>query len=162
MLQPHFPYPLQVMESELHFHNLMAGDTVTLDNVKISTALINQIQKSIGYRVYWQEYSIAYVTDIHKFADETEEERIKQFIQGVDLLITNPSYPPPTFHKSNSGDFNYQTAVKLAQQAGAKQLVISQHHPDDRDDFLDRVQGEIKSSFPQVILASEELVLNVA
>ncbi len=161
MLRPHFPYPLQAMESELHFQNLMAGDTVKLDDVTIATALINQTQKSIGYRVDWQEYSIAYVTDIHKFADESEEERIKQFIQGVNLLITNPSYPPPTFHKSDSGDFNYQTAVKLAQQAGAKQLVISHHHPDDHDDFLDQVQEEIKSNFPQVILASEGLVLTV-
>lgn len=161
MLQPHFPYPLQVMESELHFHNLMAGDTVHLDDVVITTALINQNQKSIGYRIDWQGYSIAYVTDIHKFADESEEERIKQLIQGVNLLITNPSYPPPKFYKSDSGDFNYQTAVKLAQETGAKQLVISHHHPDDRDDFLDQVQGEIKSNFPQVLLASEGLVLKV-
>ncbi|MDJ0796146.1 MAG: MBL fold metallo-hydrolase [Calothrix sp. MO_167.B12] len=161
MLQPHFPYPLQVMESQLHFHNLMPDNTLNLDDVTITTALINQTQKSIGYRVDWQEYSIAYVTDIHKFADESEKERIAQFTKGVNVLIANPSYPPPTFHKSDAGDLNYQTAVSLAQQSGAKQLVISHHHPDDRDDFLDSVLEEIKANFPQVVLASEGMILPV-
>jgi phosphoribosyl 1,2-cyclic phosphodiesterase len=161
MLQPHFPYPLQVMESQLNFHNFITGYTVELDDVSITTALINQTQKSVGYRVDWQEDSFAYATDIHGFVDDSEQERIAQFLQGVDLLITNPSYPPPKFDKSDAGDFNYQTAVSLAQQAGVKQLVISHHHPDDRDDFLDRVQGEIKANFPQVVLAAEGMDLSV-
>ena len=161
MLQPHFPYPLQVMEAEFNFHNFTPGYTVHLGDITVSTALINQTQKSVGYRVDWQEYSIAYATDIHELWDRGEEERINQFIQGEDLLITNPSYPPPTFYKSDVGDLHYHTALHLAKQAGVKQLVISHHHPNDHDDFLDRVQEEIKASFPQVVLAAEGMSLAV-
>ena len=161
MLQPHFPYPLQVMEAKLNFHNFTPGYTVDLGDITVSTALINQTQKSVGYRVDWQEYSIAYTTDIHELWDKGEEERIIQFIQGVDLLITNPSYPPPKFYKSDAGDLHYQTALHLVKQAGVKQLVISHHHPSDRDDFLDRVQKDIKSSFPQVVFAAEGMSLPV-
>ncbi len=85
MLQPHFPYPLQVMQSELHFHNLTSGSKVTLDDVTINTALINQHQRSLGYRVTWQNFSVAYITDLPKSPDKLEQERILQLIAGVDF-----------------------------------------------------------------------------
>jgi phosphoribosyl 1,2-cyclic phosphodiesterase len=64
MLQPHFPYPLQVMQSALEFYNLTPGKLVELNkDIKITTALINKTQRSIGYRVNWGDYNIAYATD---------------------------------------------------------------------------------------------------
>ncbi|WP_026735797.1 MBL fold metallo-hydrolase [Fischerella sp. PCC 9605] len=160
MLLPHFPYPLQVMQSELQFHNLIAGKAVKLDDVTITTALINQTQKSIGYQVSWQNYSVAYVTDLHQDVDETERRRIIQLTEGVDLLIANLT-TPPTFHKADYSDSHWQTAVDLAVTSGVKQLVLSHYHPDDYDDFLDRVQMEITSAFPKALIAREGLVLVV-
>lgn len=161
MLQPHFPYPLQVMQSELQFYNLTPNKEVKLDDVTITVALINQTQRSVGYRVSWQEFSVAYVTDLHQNADEVEREQILQFIKGVDLLIANATYTPPTAHNHDSADLHWQTAVNVAQNADVQRLVISHHHPDDNDDFLDKVQIEVKSVFPKALLARESLVLPV-
>ncbi len=161
MLQPHFPYPLQVMQSELQFYNLTPDSDVKLDDVIITTALINQTQRSVGYRVSWQEYSVAYVTDLHQNAEQVERERILQFVEGVDLLIANATYTPPTSHDHDSADLLWQVAVNVAVNAGVKRLVISHHHPDDHDDFLDKVQADVKSAFPEALLAREGLVLVV-
>ncbi|WP_138503185.1 MBL fold metallo-hydrolase [Nostoc sp. PA-18-2419] len=161
MLQPHFPYPLQVMQSELQFYNLTPDSDLKLDNVIITTALINQTQRSAGYRVTWQEYSVAYVTDLHQNAEQAERERILQFVQGVDLLIANATYTPPTSHNHDCADSLWQVAVNVALSAGVRQLVISHHHPDDHDDFLDQVQTDVKSAFPEALLAYEGLVLVV-
>lgn len=161
MLQPHFPYPLQVMQSELQFYNLIPGNEVKLDDVTITAALINQTQRSVGYRVTWQKYSVAYATDLHSSADEAEQERILQMIQGVDLLIANATYTPPTSHNHDSAELQWQTAVNLARSAGVQQLVISHYHPDDEDDFLDNIQVDLQSAFPNAILACEGLVLPV-
>jgi len=161
MLQPHFPYPLQVMESELQFYNLTPDREVKLDDVTITAALINQTQRSVGYRVTWQQYSVAYVTDLHQNADEVEQERILQFIKGVDLLITNATYAPPTSHNHDSADLHWQTAVNVAHSADVQRLVISHHHPDDDDNFLDQVQVELKSVFSEALLAREGLILPV-
>ncbi|MBD2412547.1 MBL fold metallo-hydrolase [Nostoc calcicola FACHB-389] len=161
MLQPHFPYPLQVMQSELQFYNLTPDSDVKLDDVIITTALINQTQRSVGYRVSWQEYSVAYVTDLHQNADQVERERILQFVQGVDLLIANATYTPPTSHNHDSADLLWQVAVNVAVNAGVRQLAISHHHPDDHDDFLDKVQADVKSAYPEGLLAHEGLVLVV-
>ncbi|MFN6518785.1 MAG: MBL fold metallo-hydrolase [Nostoc sp. CreGUA01] len=161
MLQPHFPYPLQVMQSELQFYNLTPDSDVKLDDVIITTALINQTQRSVGYRVSWQEYSVAYVTDLHQNAEQVERERILQFVEGVDLLIANATYTPPTSHDHDSADLLWQVAVNVAVNAGVKRLVISHHHPDDHDDFLDKVQADVKSAFAEASLAHEGLVLVV-
>ncbi|WP_193194905.1 MBL fold metallo-hydrolase [Nostoc sp. MG11] len=162
MLQPHFPYPLQVMQSELQFYNLTPNKEVKLDDVTITVALINQTQRSVGYRVTWQQYSVAYVTDLHQNTDEVERDQILQFIKGVDLLIANATYTPPTAHNHDSADLHWQTAVSVAQSADVQRLVITHHHPDDDDDFLDKVQVEVKSVFPKALLAREDLVLPVS
>ncbi|AFZ25763.1 metal-dependent hydrolase, beta-lactamase superfamily I [Cylindrospermum stagnale PCC 7417] len=161
MLQPHFPYPLQVMQSELKFYNLTAGNAVGLDDVTITTALVNQNQRSVGYRVSWQDYSVAYITDLYNRVEQGERSQILQMIQDADLFIANATYTPPTAHNHESADLLWQTAVDLAQSAGVKRLVISHHHPDDHDDFLDHVQAEVKSVFPKALLAHEGLILPV-
>jgi phosphoribosyl 1,2-cyclic phosphodiesterase len=161
MLQPHFPYPLQVMQSELQFYNLTPDKEVKLDDVIITTSLINNTQRSIGYRVTWQQYSVAYITDLYPSPDEVERERILELIKGVDLLIANATYIPPTSHNHDSPDLLWQTAVNAAENAEVQRLVISHHHPDDHDDFLDQVQSEVQCVFPKTLLASEGLVLPV-
>lgn len=162
MLQPHFPYPLQVMQSELQFKNLTSNSEVKLDDVTIKTALINQNQRSIGYRVSWQEYSVAYITDLSDRVDQMERDDILEFIQDVDLLIANATYTPPTSHDHDSADSLWQVAVEIAQKANVKRLVISHHHPDDHDDFLDKVQNEVKSVFPNALVACEGLVVSIS
>ncbi|AUT02486.1 MBL fold metallo-hydrolase [Nostoc sp. CENA543] len=161
MLQPHFPYPLQVMQSELQFQNITPNSEVKLDDVTVKTAIINQTQRSIGYRVNWQNYSVAYITDLSNRADQIERDDILQFVQGVDLLVANATYTPPTSHDHECADSLWQVAVEIAHKADVKQLVISHHHPDDHDDFLDMVQTEVKSAFPQASLAAEGLVLSI-
>ncbi|BAU06655.1 MBL fold metallo-hydrolase [Fischerella major NIES-592] len=160
MLLPHFPYPLQVMQSELQFHNLNPGKVVKLDDVTITTALINKTQKSMGYKISWQNYSVAYVTDLQKEIDAAEQESITHLVKDVDLLITNIS-APFTFHKTDSHYSHWQTAVDLAITANIKQIVFSHHHPDDSDDWLDQVQIEIASIFPEALIAREGLILVV-
>lgn len=162
MLQPHFPYPLQVMQSELQFQNITPNSEVKLDDIVIKTTLINQNQRSIGYRVSWQDYSVAYITDLSDRAEQVERDNILQIIQGVNLLIANATYTPPTSHDHDCADSLWQVAVEIAQIANVQQLVISHHHPDDNDDFLDKVQSEVKSAFPKALLACEGLILSVA
>ncbi|TFI54323.1 MBL fold metallo-hydrolase [Mastigocladus laminosus UU774] len=160
MLLPHFPYPLQVMQSELQFHNFHPGKIVKLDDVTITTALVNKIQKSIGYKISWQNYNVAYVTDLPKEVDPTEQENIIQLVQDVDLLITNIS-TPLSFHKTDSGNSHWQTVVDLANVYNIRQIVFSHHHADDSDDWLDQVQIEIASAFPKALIAREGLILDV-
>jgi phosphoribosyl 1,2-cyclic phosphodiesterase len=161
MLQPHFPYPLQIMKSALKFYNLMPDQLIELNEINIQTTLINQTQRSIGYRVNWGEFKVAYAADLHKIINPEEQTRILNLIQDADLWITNATYTPPTDNKHETAESFWEVAVNMAQKAGVKRLVISCHHPDDDDDFLDNMQTEIQSVFPKALLAREGLVLSI-
>ena len=162
MLLPHFPYPLQAMDSKLQFYNLTPGKAIAIDDVTVKIILINDVTKSIGYRVTWKEYCVAYITDLKSEIDELEEERVMELTQGVDLLIANPSYITSNIRDSQTPiDFYWQTAVDLARKSDVKQLVFSNHHPNDNDDFLDRVQAALKTEFEQASLAREGMVISI-
>ncbi|WP_414618829.1 MBL fold metallo-hydrolase [Calothrix sp. CCY 0018] len=162
MLLPHFPYPLQVMDSKLQFYNLTPGEAIAIDEIAVQIGLINNLQKSIGYRVTWKEYSVAYITDLQSEIEELEQESLMKLIQGVDLLIANPDYITSNFRDSETPiDCYSQIAIDLARKADVKQLVFSNHHPNDNDDFLDRVQAAFKNEFEQAFLAREGMVISL-
>ena len=161
MLQPLFPYPLQVMQSELQFYNLTSGKTIALNDITVTAALINKTQKSLGYRISWQDYNIAYVTDLYTNADESECEHITQLTQNADLLIANATYNPQTIRTHQESDMYWQTATNLALNTGVKTLIISQHHPDDNDEYLDKIQKAVNSVFPKALVAYEGLAITV-
>jgi phosphoribosyl 1,2-cyclic phosphodiesterase len=161
MLQPHFPYPLQMMQSEFKFDNLNSGTVVTLDDIRITTAMINKSHRSMGYRISWQEYNVAYVTDLQPNFDEVEYSRIMQLSESADLLIINATYSYPAIQNHQPPSSYYENIVELAQIAGVKRVVISHHHPDCEDDFLDKIEAEVRSVFPKTLLAREGLTLSV-
>lgn len=161
MLLPHFPYPLQVMESKLQFYNLTPGSAITIDDVTVQMVTIDTVTKSIGYRVTWQEYSVAYIIDLKSEINESEQERLMELIQGVDLLIANLNYITSDNDSQTPIDSYWQVAVDLARKTDVKQLVFSNHHPDRNDDFLDRVQAAVKTEFEQASLAREGMVISI-
>ncbi len=162
MLLPHFPYPLQVMESKLQFYNLTPGNAITIDDVTVEMVSINNITKSIGYRVMWEEYSVAYITDLKSEIDELEQQSLIKLIEGVDLLIANPNYITSDLHNSQLPiDSYWQIVVDLARKSDVKQLVFSNHHPNHNDDFLDRVEAAVKTEFKQASLAREGMVISI-
>ncbi|MDY6902896.1 MAG: MBL fold metallo-hydrolase [Cyanobacteriota bacterium] len=162
MLLPHFPYPLQVMESELQFYNLTPDKMITIDDVTVQMLLINNNIKSVGYRVQLEEYSVAYITDLQSEIENSEQESLMKLIQGVDLLITNPSYISSNFCETQTPIHCYwQVAVDLARKAGVKQLVFSNHHPNDNDDFLDKIETNLRKEFEQGFLAHEGMVISI-
>ncbi len=160
MLLPHFPYPLQAMQSQLQFNNLTPDKLVAIDDVTVQMALINNIQKSIGYRITWKEYSVAYITDLQSEIDDLED--LIELTQGVDLLIANPSYITSDLRDSQTPiDSYWKIAVNLARKTGVKKLVFSNHHPNDSDDFLDKLKVALKSDFDKAFLAHEGMVISV-
>lgn len=162
MLLPHFPYPLQVMESQLNFYTLTPNQVIEIDDVTVEIVLINNFHKSIGYRVRWKKYSIAYITDLQSEINDLEQEGLMKLVEGVDLLIVNPNYTKSKLSYSQTLiDCYWEVAVNLSRQAAVKKLVFSNHHPNDNDDFLDEVQTALQAEFKESCLAHEGMVIQI-
>ncbi|MBM0740152.1 MBL fold metallo-hydrolase [Phormidium sp. CLA17] len=165
MLHPNFPVPMQVMQSDLKFYDLFAGDTMQLGDITIETGPLNHPNSAMGYRLTWQGRTVVYATDTEHFADRLDE-NLLHLARNADILIYDACYTDEEYHdlktsKIGWGHSTWQEGVKMAKAAGVKKLVVFHHDPSHSDDFLDKVASQVESVFPNSVLAQEGMILSV-
>ncbi|MBE9251386.1 MBL fold metallo-hydrolase [Dolichospermum sp. LEGE 00240] len=165
MLHPNFPVPLQIMQSNLTFHNIQIGQPINIDDIIIETAHLNHPGEAVGYRVSWQGGAAVYITDTEHYPDHLDE-NVLWLARNADVLIydstySDEEYSHPKLPKIGWGHSTWQEAIKVAKAANVKTLVIYHHDPAHNDDYLDRVGEAACASFPGAIMAKEGLVIPV-
>ncbi|CCI15430.1 Similar to tr/Q4BZ42/Q4BZ42_CROWT Beta-lactamase-like [Microcystis aeruginosa PCC 9806] len=165
MSHPNFPVPLQIMRADLEFYNLEMGETLNYGDVSVETRPLNHPGEAVGYRVNWQGLSAAYITDTEHFPDRLDDNILALAWQAdvmiIDATYTDEEYNDPKYSKVGWGHSTWQQAVKIAQAAQVKQLVLFHHDPAHNDDFLDRIGEEARKIFPETILAREGLSIEL-
>ena len=165
MLHPNFPVPLQIMAAQLEFHDINIGDVLEFGEVKVNTALLNHPGEAVGYRVSWNGYAAAYVTDTEHLPDKLDD-NVLFLAHNADVLIYDATYTDEEYHSPKSskvgwGHSTWQEAVKVAKAANAKRLVIFHHDPLHNDDFLDNVGEQVAQHFPNSLMAREGLSIQL-
>jgi phosphoribosyl 1,2-cyclic phosphodiesterase len=165
MLHPNFPVPLQIMGADLKFFDIEVGRPVQIGDVKVENALLNHPGEAIGYRVNWQGYAVAYVSDTEHFPDRLDE-NVLFLARNADLLIYDATYTDEEYSSEKSpkvgwGHSTWQEAVKVAKAANVKKLVIFHHDPLHNDEFLDRVGEQVAQRFPNSLMAREGLSIQL-
>ena len=165
MLHPNFPVPLQVMQSDLEFYDLEIGGSLQIGEINIQNALLNHPGESIGYRISWRGYTVAYITDTEPFAYGLGENVFQLVADAhvaiIDCTYTDEEYHDPQHSKVGWGHSTWQEAVKVAKAARVKCLVVFHHDPLHDDEFLDRVGAEAAAALPGTIMAQEGKSINV-
>lgn len=165
MLHPNFPVPLQIMQANLDFYNVIPGQTIRIGDIIIETAPLNHPGEAVGYRVSWRGGTAVYVTDTEHYPDRLDE-NVLRLARDANILIydstyTDEEYYSPTRPKIGWGHSTWQEAVKVAKAANVKTLVIFHHDPAHDDDFLDRVGEQARQRFANAIMAREGMELQV-
>lgn len=165
MLHPNFPVPLQIMQSNLTFHNVQIGNSIHIDDVIIETAHLNHPGEAVGYRVNWRGGAAAYITDTEHYSDHLDE-NVLWLARNADILIYDSTYSDEEYSNPKSpkigwGHSTWQEGIKVAKAANVKTLVIYHHDPAHNDDYLDRVGKQALASFSGAIMAKEGLILSV-
>lgn len=165
MLHPNFPVPMQVMQSDLKFYDLMPGDTMHIEDICIETGPLNHPNTAMGYRVTWQGRTVVYATDTEHYPDRLDE-NLLHLARQADILIYDACYTDEEYHDPGSpkvgwGHSTWQEGIKLAAAAAVKKAVIFHHDPNHSDDFLDGVEVQVQATFPNSVLAREGMILAV-
>ncbi|MEB3279298.1 MAG: MBL fold metallo-hydrolase [Lyngbya sp.] len=165
ILHPNSPVPLKGLQADLRFYELKAGDSMMLDDIKIETGQLNHPNTAMGYRITWKGKSVVYCSDTEHLPDGLDE-NVLNLSQNADVLIYDAMYTDEEYHSPKSpkvgwGHSTWQEAVKMAQAAGVKRVVIFHHDPTHSDDFLDQIEQEVQAVFPKAIMAREGLVLPI-
>ncbi|WP_295620053.1 MBL fold metallo-hydrolase [Chamaesiphon sp. GL140_3_metabinner_50] len=165
MNQPNFPVPLQVMGANLRFHNIDYGDKIQIGDVTVATGELNHPGGAMGYRVSWQDYTAAYITDTEHFSTGLDR-HILALADRADVLIydctyTDEEYYHPRTSKIGWGHSTWQEGVKIAAAANVKKLVIFHHDPIHDDKFMDAIELQSIQAFPGSIVAREGMKIMV-
>jgi phosphoribosyl 1,2-cyclic phosphodiesterase len=159
MMDPNFPVPLNIMQANLYFHDLVADGELEIGEIRVTAAPLNHPGGACGYRVSWRDRAVAYVTDTEHYPDRLDENVLKLAHQAdlfiYDCTYTDREYHDPHSGKAGWGHSTWQEGVKLAIAAQAKELVIFHHDPSHDDDFMDGVGRSAAAAFPKVSVARE-------
>ncbi|GAB1540445.1 MBL fold metallo-hydrolase [Scytonema sp. NUACC21] len=165
MLHPNFPVPLQIMQANLDFYNVVPGQAIHVGDITVETAPLNHPGEALGFRVNWRGSAAVYVTDTEHLPDRIDE-NVLSLARDAEILIYDSTYTDEEYHsltkpKIGWGHSTWQEAVKIAKAANVKTLAIYHHDPSHDDEFLDRVGQEAAEKFSGAIMAREGMVLQV-
>lgn len=166
MLHPNFPVPLRVMASSMKFYNVEIGKNIDLGNgVVVEPGMLNHPGEATGYRVSWGDEVAVYATDTEHFADRLDEGLV-HLARNADILVvdstyTDEEYSSKTSSKVGWGHSTWQEAVKVAEAANVKTLVIYHHDPLHDDNYLDEMGRQAKERFSGAIMAREGMSLYI-
>jgi phosphoribosyl 1,2-cyclic phosphodiesterase len=166
MLHPNFPVPMQIMKSDLQFHDIAPREVIDLGNgVTVEAGSMNHPNTALGYRVSWRGHSIVYATDTEHYPDRLDA-NLLHLCRDADILIYDACYTDEEYHdpgasKLGWGHSTWQEALKLTTAARVKQTVMFHHDPDHDDTFLETVERQIQAVYPSSMMAREGMILAV-
>ncbi len=160
MRQPLFPVPLGLMHASATFHDVTAGDTLSLGpGVSVRTAPLRHPGGATGYRIEFAGKSVAIVTDT-EHDPNTPDRRVLGLIDGADLVVYDTTYTDAEFPRFVGwGHSTWEEGVRLCREAGAKRLVAFHHEPERDDGALDRIGEALDAALPGSLVAAEGAVL---
>jgi len=140
MQPPYFPIRPTDLRGEIRFHDVN-DDEFKVGRARVVARLVPHLGPTNGYRVDWDGFSVAYVSDHQAPKDlATVPESVLELADGVDLLIHDAQYTDDDWEKkSHWGHCTVDYAVLVAKEAGARRLALFHHDPAHGDDKLDRL-----------------------
>ncbi len=156
MSHPFFPVPIAVMEADLTFRDIKAGETLTTKGGStVRTIPLNHPDGATAYRIESGGASVCYVTDT-EHEPGRQDPAILDLVQAADLMIYDATYTDDEYPAFRGwGHSTWQEGVRLAQAAGVKKLALFHHNPDHTDDDMDQIAQAAERAWPNAFVARE-------
>ncbi len=159
MAAPLFPVPPEIFKANMEYRDFKGGETLApAPGIVVRTAVLNHPDGATGYRIEYAGKSVCYLTDTEHIPGKPDR-NVLALIAGADIVIYDCMYSDEEYAKSyvGWGHSTWQEAVRLCRSAGAKKLVVFHHDPDNDDERLDAIAGEVEAAMPGAVMAREGL-----
>ena len=138
MQHTYFPIAINQLGATIRYHSLVEG-TFEIDDIKVTVRYLNHPILTCGYRIEVDGVVIVYSCDHEPYSRQlamAQNEMTKQdlqhieFLGNADLVIHDAQYTLKEYaNKIGWGHSPIEYIVKIAQQAGVKQLALTHHDP---------------------------------
>lgn len=166
MRYPYFPVALDVFQSKMRYHTIVAGDEIERDDIVVRTAPLNHPQSCVAYRLDYKGKSVVYCSD-NEHMDEMPDE-MSRLIEKCDLLIYDAAYTDDEYtgrsgtgSKVGWGHSTWDEAIRTARHLRVKNLFIFHHDPLHTDKVIDRLLAECRPQYKNLKAAREGQVIKL-
>jgi phosphoribosyl 1,2-cyclic phosphodiesterase len=158
MARPYFPIDLASVAAKREFIDL-DSQPMSFSGITIRPFPLNHPQGAVGYRIEIGKTTIVYATDLEHGHPELDSV-LRDYASGADLLIYDAQYTPEEYAEyCGWGHSTWIEGVRVAREAGARQLLLFHHDPAHNDEFLDEVGNAARQTFDSVAPAREGSVM---
>lgn len=160
----YFPVPFEALSARMDFRDLDAS-TVAVGNAEVTPHRVRHPMNTYGFRVRNGDSSIAYIPDNELVGGHYDMphgwyESLCSFLEGVDVLIHDAMFTDEEYHRFNGwGHSTFTDAVRLAEDAGVRRLLLFHHSPERTDTQLDNIVESLQNDLAR---RNSELELGVA
>jgi len=167
----YFPVQLHELKAKLHFRPLREEGEIEMPHCKVRAIYVNHPGFTVGYRLEYKGRTLVYISDNEPYDREVSanlpnfeaavkqkyesingdpNQRVFDFCRGADVLLHDSTYTPEEYiDRVGWGHSHYLFTLRVAAEAGVKQLYLFHHEPthsDDKvDDILRKCKKEVKT-----------------
>jgi phosphoribosyl 1,2-cyclic phosphodiesterase len=162
MAHPYFPVDLSAMSAGRKFTEVTGGDKFEIGGTRIIARWLNHPQGCLGFRFETPAGTVVYATD-NEPGDPKLDQSLRELAAGADVFINDAQYLPEQLATTRKGwgHSSWLEGVKVAQEAGARNLVLFHHDPDSTDKMVDAILRDAREKFAAVWAASEGMVMSL-
>jgi len=166
MQPPHFPVRLSDMRSHLAFHEVEAGDVVTIGGATVRVARLHHPGGVTGYRIESGGRAIVYATDTEQRAGGVDPTLVA-LARDADVLIYDAMYTDDEYAgrsgapKIGWGHSTWEAGCAVADAAGVDRLVLFHHDPARSDAQVEAIERLAAARRPGTVAAREGLEVSL-
>ncbi|MGB7496378.1 MAG: MBL fold metallo-hydrolase [Candidatus Acidiferrum sp.] len=162
MASPYFPVDFSSMSAKRKFRELEGGQTFCVGENKITVRYLNHPQGCLGFRIETSAGTIVYATD-NEPGDPALDKSLRELAAGADIFVNDAQFTPAQLAttKKGWGHSSWKAGVQVAQEVGAKTLVLFHYDPDSTDRMVDSILRDAREEFDSVFAASEGMVITL-
>ncbi len=162
MAYPYFPVDVSAMTAAREFTEISGGDTLQIDDAKITMSWLNHPQGCLGFRFETSAGTIVYATDNEPGNRELDDNLIR-LAHGADIFINDAQYTPEQLAgpRHGWGHSSWLAGTQVAREAGVRNLVLFHHDPDHSDRDVDGLLRQAREHFENVYAATEGMAMGI-
>jgi ribonuclease BN (tRNA processing enzyme) len=172
MRPPFFPITPDQLAGDVRFQST-GDDDFPIGMAKVRSRWVRHVGPTLGFRVDLNGTSVAYVPDHGpgcnpEHPDDYIPHEILELCEGVDLLIHDAQHTVAEYEaKRHWGHCTVDYAVHVAQEAGARRLVLFHHDPSHGDGDIVAIEQSASDraarlGAPEVIAGYEGLEIELS
>jgi phosphoribosyl 1,2-cyclic phosphodiesterase len=186
--QEFFPISLDAAPAQFEFHEVQAAKEFRIRDLRVLPIALNHPFGAVGYRIWSDETSLAYISDTAPFGDllhkqyflagpekPTDADRqilakmrkdLIDGLRGTHTVVYDTHFLPEEYLRfPHYGHSTPEHALEIAAEVGVKRLVLYHHAPNHDDDVMDKIEAQYRERGSalgiDVVAAREGMTLRV-